>query len=336
MSPSWRYRKDGPGTLQFVTIKGVGGLPVFGRREDARYLLSLLAREVRAGAIAIFCFSFVVNHVHLLFLSPHGRIWVPLKRALERFARYYNRTRGRSGHVFQDRFHSVRIDTEASFLCVVGYIDGNLVRAGLSELATDYEFGSAFHMVRTRAPLWLDRARVLAYVPGASERGFADRKRYLQVFGKMDIEFIDKLLERRKCTEQGLDDPLDAFLGPHPASRRAWMRRQSLLADGTEGARMLAKPKVLREVWEERSAAARSLLVGLLRLACACSYREIGAIVGISHGVIAREVRRHRERLRESAAYFEAADEVLTEAVRRSFSFLPRLPEVGPDGVTRR
>ncbi|MEN8149244.1 MAG: hypothetical protein ABFS86_05440, partial [Planctomycetota bacterium] len=72
MSTSWRYRDDKPGDVQFITIKGVGGLPIFALREDVRFLLSLLAQEVRTGELTILAFVFVRNHAHFVLLSPHG------------------------------------------------------------------------------------------------------------------------------------------------------------------------------------------------------------------------------------------------------------------------
>jgi REP element-mobilizing transposase RayT len=347
MGESWRYRQDEPGGTQFITVKGVGGLPIFALREDARYFLSLVAREVRAGELEVLSFAFVRNHAHFLVVSPHGRIDRPMKRILETFARYYNRTRDRTGHVFKDRFHSSAVGSEAYFLCCVAYTDMNPVDAGLTDLPTRYELGSAAMYLRRRAPLWLSRLRVAAYVPGADPlTGAVSEERYLEVFAKFDRETVREMIERRLYSEKDADDPLDLFFAPDRARRIAWIREQARRADGTSGARLLAKASVLEEVIEEMSGRRdwtgcqprespvrwRTLLVGLLRLGGARSCREVEIMLGISAATVTRETRRYRELLTEDSEHLEAAEKALSEAVRRTFRFLPPFPAVGPDG----
>lgn len=350
MSRSWRYREDQPGDVQYVTVKGVGGLPIFGFRADVRFFLSLIAREVRAGALAVFCYSFVRNHAHFLVLSPHGEIFRPMKRALENFARYYNRRHGRVGHVFKDRFHSSRVHSESYFICCVIYTDYNPVKAGLVGLPTEYEFGSAYHYVRPRAPMWLDRSRVSAYVRGAdAETGQAPERPYLHTFEKGDYELIERLIERRSFEEKGEDDPFDVFLSPDRQGRIDWLLQQAKQADGTTGGRLLAKVDVLKDLievragrndWNRRRSVAspvpwKTLLVGLLRLGSGLSCREVERILGVSSATVSRETGRHRDLLAADPGYLAIAEEVLTEALRQSFSFLLPFARVAPDGSTR-
>ncbi|MEN8148350.1 MAG: hypothetical protein ABFS86_00920 [Planctomycetota bacterium] len=252
--------------------------------------------------------------------------------------------------MFKDRFHSACIRSEASLICVVAYTDHNPVKAGLVELSTAYEFGSAASYVGDRSPPWLDRRTVAAYIPGADPRtGQAPEDAYLRVFGKIDYEFVEEMIERRRHLEKGLSDPLDTFLSPDRLHRIDWLLEQSMQADGSTGARLLAKADTLRAVLEEcsglrdweRAAGTddaigwRTMLIGLLRLGCARNCRQIAAMLRISPATVVRETRRHIERLRQDRTYLGAADEVLTEAVRRTFDFLPPFTAIGPDGRPR-
>ncbi|MEN8152170.1 MAG: hypothetical protein ABFS86_20300, partial [Planctomycetota bacterium] len=275
----------------------------------------------------------------------------PLKRVLERFALYYNRTRGRAGHVFKDRFHSACIRSETSFLCVVAYTDHNPIRAGLAEISTDYEFGSASSYVLDRAPAWLDRQRIARCVPDANTAtGQIPEESYLRTFGKVDFDFVRELIRRRRHPEKHQDDPLDWFLSPDRARRIGWLVEQARLADGSKGARLLAKATTLREVLETHTDRRdwrrcdrtgdgidwRSMLIGLLRLGCARSCRQISAMLQISESAVVRGTRRHVERLTTDPVYLAIAEEILVQAVRRTFAFLPPFPAVGPDGELRR
>ena len=350
MPRSWRYRDDAPGSTHFVTVKGVGGLPIFSLRDDVRYFLSLLAREARAGALGVRCYAFVRNHAHFLLSSPHGKMHLSLQRILGRFAVYYNRSRDRCGHVFKDRFHSVGVRTDASFFCHVRYTDDNPVRAGLVSVPTRYEAGSAHRFTHGRIPLWLDPRGVARFVPGADmQTGRMPEDSYLRTFGRMDPDFVQEFVERRERRERVTVDPLDWFLAPDREKRISWLVEQARVADGTVGARLLARPDMVKSVVEEESGRRdwsrkdrareplrwRTLLVGLLRLACARSCREVAAIIGAGHATVARETRRHLDLLKADPTYLLAADRVLAKAVSRTFFLRPPFDPVGPDGKVR-
>ena len=55
-------------------------------------------------------------------------------------------------------------------------------------------------------------------------------------------------------------------------------------------------------------------------------------MLGVSPPTVVRETRRHLELLSQERSYLGIAEEVLTEAVRETFAFLPPFHPVGPDG----
>lgn len=72
------------------------------------------------------------------------------------YAVYLNRRRGRSGHLWQNRFYSTAMDAGHVF-DALAYVDRNPVRAGLIARATDYEWSSArAHAVGRDPAGWLD------------------------------------------------------------------------------------------------------------------------------------------------------------------------------------
>ena len=121
--------------------------------------------------------------------------------------------------------HSRPVRSEAHFICCVAYIDLNAVGAGLADVPTGYEFGSARHHVSTRCPPWIDRRRVTAYVPGTDPvTGRAALDAYLRTLGGMDPDFVRRYMERKRAPgECDAEDPLGILISAPRPGRIAWL-----------------------------------------------------------------------------------------------------------------
>jgi putative transposase len=65
-----------------------------------------------------------------------------MKSLLERFTKWFNRTHSRSGHLWEDRFKSVIVESGVAARTIAAYIDLNPVRAGMVEDPADYRWSS--------------------------------------------------------------------------------------------------------------------------------------------------------------------------------------------------
>jgi putative transposase len=65
-----------------------------------------------------------------------------MKSLLERFTKWFNRTHSRSGHLWEDRFKSVIVESGVAARTMAAYIDLNPVRAGMVEDPADYRWSS--------------------------------------------------------------------------------------------------------------------------------------------------------------------------------------------------
>jgi hypothetical protein len=82
------------------------------------------------------------NHYHLLLESVEGRLAALMQHLNGTYGRWFNRRRGRVGHLFQGRYGANLIDQEEYFLQVVRYIELNPCRAGLALDPADWEWSS--------------------------------------------------------------------------------------------------------------------------------------------------------------------------------------------------
>ncbi len=84
------------------------------------------------------------NHFHLLVHFDHPERLSPVMAGLHvAYWHHYRRRYGLVGHLFQNRFRSPVIDTDAYLLTCGRYIERNPVEAGLAAEAWSYPWSSA-------------------------------------------------------------------------------------------------------------------------------------------------------------------------------------------------
>ncbi len=320
-------RRDEAGAWHHVMGRGIAKRTIFECREDFRYFQSLLARVMRRGLLEVHLFALLQTHFHLLVRSPVGTLSQAMGDVLRRYARWFNRRRGRDGALFKEPFKSKLVDSDAYRSVLVRYIDQNPVKARLASRATGYPYCSAFHYARGGGPRWLERSWVEQEVKGVRGVEAYDPRDY-------DVRFPPKL---PAPVADWIEDQLlrgrDADLvAPCEESQVAWMVRKALLADGTEPFRLPLPPALVQEEWERLRAqeaewpvrASRqpeglwsALHAGLLRRACGLSLREIRARTGEALSTIASRVSRHDACVRESDEYARRAAQVVVCVQRR-------------------
>ncbi len=72
----------------------------------------------------------MVNHFHLVVVTPHGNLSEFMEQLEGRFARYSNWRHGSVGHLFQGRFRDVVIEHDIHLLIALCYVFLNPVSAG--------------------------------------------------------------------------------------------------------------------------------------------------------------------------------------------------------------
>ena len=82
------------------------------------------------------------NHIHLLMRETREPISQAIKRISSSYVHWYNLKYKRCGHLFQERFKSEVVETDAYFLTVLRYIHQNPMKAGLVTRIGDYRWSS--------------------------------------------------------------------------------------------------------------------------------------------------------------------------------------------------
>jgi putative transposase len=98
---------------------------------------NLIEKDNREKLVEVLCFCFMPNHVHLLVrqLKDDGIVKF-MRKVGAGYAGYFNRKYERKGYVFQNRFRSIRIESDNQLRTIFNYIHVNptsLVEPGWKE-----------------------------------------------------------------------------------------------------------------------------------------------------------------------------------------------------------
>ena len=181
-----RPRLIEPGGIYHVTSHGVDTIRIFREDRDRILFLNLLAPAARRFGWDVFLVCLMDTHIHLLLQVDEPTLSVGMERVKGDYARAYNRIYGRRGHLFEGRFGSRQIASEAHLLNTIRYIAMNPVEARMCRDPEEYAWCSYGATVgaRRRWP-WIPDAPLLAqFAPTRARavevlRDFVDERRAL-------------------------------------------------------------------------------------------------------------------------------------------------------------
>ncbi|MCK8602611.1 transposase [Desulfoferrobacter suflitae] len=124
-------RLDVPGTLHHVIIRGIERRRIVDDQEDRDRFAARLGDLAIETGTAIYAWSLLTNHAHILLRSGSGGLPKFMRRFLTSYSVTYNLRHQRHGHLFQNRYKSIVCDEDTYFQELVRYIHLNPLRAKL-------------------------------------------------------------------------------------------------------------------------------------------------------------------------------------------------------------
>lgn len=146
-----------------VILRGNGRQILFEDDGDREALLRALDDAFAREGVVLIAWCLMTNHVHLLVEADLDALSRAMHRATTVFARRFNTRAGHVGSVFDGRFKSVPVESDAQLVTVVRYIHENPARAGVCP-AEEYPW-SSYHEYFGRAER-CEVGRVLDLVGG--------------------------------------------------------------------------------------------------------------------------------------------------------------------------
>ena len=136
-----KYRTLCESNIYHITARGVAQQIIFEDDDDRRFFGKRLRECLEQNEAELYAWCFMSNHVHLLIHAEMKVVTAIMRSLLGSYAMYFNRRHGRTGHLFQNRFDSVAIETDEQFMTTLRYIHRNPSEAS-DKLPENHEWSS--------------------------------------------------------------------------------------------------------------------------------------------------------------------------------------------------
>lgn len=203
--PRTRRRESATGVYH-VVVRGLDKKDVFNEKREKSRILNLIHENFSEYNVEIFAYCIMSNHFHLLLKAELKELASFMAKILAGYAQYYNYKHHRTGYVFQSRYRSQCIETEAYFWNCLRYIHMNPVKANMCNDIMKYQYSSSREYYD---PKERDKAILHENAYLASSKRFQGKKEFLEFhrFGSRNI-FIDipeeELGQRKEVAEEVL------------------------------------------------------------------------------------------------------------------------------------
>ncbi len=132
-----------PGAPHHITQLGNNRQDVFFVDDDHKVYLGFLREYAARYRFAIHGYCLMTNHVHIIGVPEDEEgLATAIGRTHFRYSQYINAFHGRSGHLWQGRFHSCALD-DVYYGNALHYVEQNPVRAKMVRKAWRYPWSSA-------------------------------------------------------------------------------------------------------------------------------------------------------------------------------------------------
>ncbi len=167
-----------PEGFYHVVARGNNRQAVFHDMGDHRAFKRQLAECRREHGLQLFHYALMTNHYHLVVRAGRGvSLALIFKSLMQGYACYHKKKYGYVGRLWQDRFHSKPIETDAHLLMCGVYVELNPVRASMVTAPGAYPWSSHRHYALGESDSLVDdNPAFLALSDDAGERRIRYRK----------------------------------------------------------------------------------------------------------------------------------------------------------------
>jgi len=132
-----------PGVPHHISHRGNNRQDIFFVGDDRKAYLRFLKEHAERFGLRVWGYCLMTHHIHLVATpETEDALGKAVGRAHFRYTQHINRLHGRSGHLWEGRFHSCALDEE-HFWMAMRYVEQNPVRAGIAAKPWEYPWSSA-------------------------------------------------------------------------------------------------------------------------------------------------------------------------------------------------
>lgn len=129
-----------------VVHRGNNRMSIFHSGADYHFFRHCLSEGGVGVGVALHSYVLMPNHVHLLMTAREDTgVSKLIQSAARRYVGYFNAKYGRTGTLWEGRFHSTIVTTDYYLLACHRYIDMNPVRAGMAQTPDVFRWSTHRH-----------------------------------------------------------------------------------------------------------------------------------------------------------------------------------------------
>lgn len=223
-------RQKSSSGIYHIMLRGANRQEIFHDEEDCVRFLDTLDRYKKTSEIKVYGWCLMGNHVHLLLQEGNEELAVTMKRLGVSYAWFYNCKYRTTGHLFQDRYRSEKVESDKYLTAVIRYIHQNPVKAGMVKKPETWKWSScnAYYLGKDYPFLLLDSNMILGIF---SE----DNKTALQMFKEFndndydsenEDKFIDNEAKNRLTDEEAREEINKVITGCKIANIKSLAKQQ--------------------------------------------------------------------------------------------------------------
>jgi len=172
-----------------VVLRGINKQTIFEDEEDNEMFLVTVNQYRKQSGYLLLAYCLMGNHIHLLMKTGSEELGQIFRRIGASYVYWYNRKYERTGHLFQDRYKSEAVETDAYLFAVLRYVHQNPLKAGLVKNLEDYPYSSFAEYLGLNDENYVDKDFVLSLFHEDRAQAIVDFREYNELI--TDEKFLD-------------------------------------------------------------------------------------------------------------------------------------------------
>lgn len=198
--------------IYHIMMRGINRQTIFEDDEDRVKFIETIELCKGKSEFELYGYCLMGNHVHLLVREGIESLSLTMQRICSGFVYWYNRKYDRFGHLFQERYKSEIVESEAYLITVLRYIHQNPIKAGITNSVEGYKWSSYHEYMHKQSRI--DSEAILELFGTEKQKAVIEFKKYMnEINGDVCLDYeerhriadeeIIKLIEEKYSVKKG-------------------------------------------------------------------------------------------------------------------------------------
>ena len=190
-----------------IITRGINKQNIFFDEDDKNMFIETMSIYKRKYKFSLLAYALMDNHVHIVLKDDNSNISNIMHDICSRYAKNFNSKYERRGHLFQNRFKSLAVESQGYLMNLVRYVHKNPEKENIAKIE-DYKWSSYDEFLHGQKIVDVDFVLHLF----DDNRNEAIKK-FIDFHKKIEKEFSDAEFECEKLTDEELIEHIKRIYG---------------------------------------------------------------------------------------------------------------------------